>query len=120
MARLVLKFQPLNPAHPPRVNESVVGGVDSPMSHPMKGTAMTLRYRMMVAHILLSNWERNADSAFDAAVGVEAGTVSETTYQTWIQSVDIHWSMLIEWLDRADLRGSSFDPTCDLYLSATV
>jgi hypothetical protein len=77
---------------------------------------------MGVARSILAEWERAADAATDAAVRADASPTpfNEHAYATLLATMTGRWDTLIEWLDYADLRGSSFDPTTDLYLAVTV
>jgi hypothetical protein len=77
---------------------------------------------MNVARALLAAWERDSDIATDACVRADASHSrrNERAYRRALEIAAVRWECLIEWLDEADLRGSSFDPTTDLYLAVTV
>jgi hypothetical protein len=66
---------------------------------------MTLRYRMNVARHLLADWEQAADRC----------TLRDTAAH--VAEMSLRFDMLTEWLDVADLNGSTFDPTSPLYLA---
>jgi hypothetical protein len=82
---------------------------------------MTLRYRLQVALMILRDWERAAHNATDAAVRADASPTpfNEHAYERLHTEMELRWEMLTEWLNLTGLRGSSVDPTSDLYLSVT-
>lgn len=59
-----------------------------------------------LALVFLARWERASD-----LVVLHASPSRLTVMES-------AWSDLIEWLDHADLNGSSYDPSSDAYLPA--